>query len=126
MCAVLGELARHGLDSARLARNTAMAQLLCESKLSEITAGLLLPEPVSNVPFGTANAPGDIDWLYSIELAQTDDEGLIAVQVSVIQDLPPEKRPSVMSATWSPSPLPTIASVGLSISRMPGPPRGPS
>ena len=35
--------------------------------------------------------------------------------------LPPEKRPSVISATWSPSPLPMMAAVGLSISRMPGP-----
>jgi general secretion pathway protein I len=91
--AVLGELARHGLDSARIARDSAMAQLLCESKLSEITAGLILPEPASNVPFGTASAPGEVDWLYSIELAETADQGLISVRVSVIQDLPPEKRP---------------------------------
>jgi len=91
--AVLGELARHGLDSARLARDTALAQLLCESKLSEITAGLILPEPVTGVPFGTTSAPGEIDWLYSIELADTADQGLIGVRVSVIQDLPPEKHP---------------------------------
>ena len=38
----------------------------------------------------------------------------------------PEKRPSVMSATSSPSPSPTIAAVTASISRMPGPPAGPS
>jgi hypothetical protein len=36
--------------------------------------------------------------------------------------LPPEKRPSVMSATSLPRPLPITAEVGLSISRMPGPP----
>ena len=38
----------------------------------------------------------------------------------------PEKRPSVTSATWSPRPSPTIAAVTCSISRMPGPPAGPS
>ena len=38
----------------------------------------------------------------------------------------PEKRPSVSSATVSPSPSPTIAAVTASISRMPGPPAGPS
>src|SRR5262249_10641185 len=38
----------------------------------------------------------------------------------------PEKRPSVMSATDSPRPAPTIAPVTASISRMPGPPFGPS
>ena len=38
----------------------------------------------------------------------------------------PEKRPSVSSATESPSPSPTSAAVTASISRMPGPPAGPS
>ena len=38
----------------------------------------------------------------------------------------PEKRPSVTSATESPRPAPTIAAVTPSISRMPGPPFGPS
>ena len=38
----------------------------------------------------------------------------------------PEKRPSVISATLSPSPMPAIVAVGLSISRIPGPPLGPS
>ena len=39
---------------------------------------------------------------------------------------PPEKRPSVIKATESSRPCPTIAAVGLSISRIPGPPTGPS
>ena len=38
----------------------------------------------------------------------------------------PEKRPSVSRATSSPRPSPTIAAVTWSISRMPGPPAGPS
>ena len=37
----------------------------------------------------------------------------------------PEKRPSVMSATDSDGPSPTIAPVTWSISRMPGPPCAP-
>ena len=41
-------------------------------------------------------------------------------------DVPPEKRPSVISPTESPRPSPMIAEVGDSISRMPGPPLGPS
>ena len=40
--------------------------------------------------------------------------------------VPPEKRPSVIRPTWSPSPAPMIADVGESISRIPGPPFGPS
>ena len=38
----------------------------------------------------------------------------------------PEKRPSVISATESPSPAPMMAAVTASISRIPGPPFGPS
>ena len=38
----------------------------------------------------------------------------------------PEKRPSVTIATESPSPAPTTEDVTLSISRIPGPPAGPS
>ena len=38
----------------------------------------------------------------------------------------PEKRPSVTSATSLPRPWPTSAAVTASISRMPGPPAGPS
>src|SRR5271155_3278943 len=40
--------------------------------------------------------------------------------------VPPEKRPSVISATSLPRPSPMMALVGASISLMPGPPRGPS
>src|SRR5690606_7509076 len=40
--------------------------------------------------------------------------------------VPPENRPSVSSSTSLPSPAPLIAPVTASISRIPGPPRGPS
>ena len=38
----------------------------------------------------------------------------------------PENRPSVMRATSLSSPIPAMAEVGFSISRIPGPPLGPS
>src|SRR5581483_781039 len=41
-------------------------------------------------------------------------------------EVPPENRPSVISAQLRPSPLPLRNEVGYSISCMPGPPRGPS
>ncbi|SKV30143.1 Uncharacterised protein [Mycobacteroides abscessus subsp. abscessus] len=40
--------------------------------------------------------------------------------------VPPEKRPSVISSTSLPRPAPLMAPVIASISRMPGPPLGPS
>ncbi len=45
---------------------------------------------------------------------------------TTIPYVPPEKRPSVINPTVSPSPAPIIADVGASISRIPGPPFGPS
>ena len=44
---------------------------------------------------------------------------------TTMPQVPPEKRPSVISATDSPSPAPMIAEVGASISGMPGAPLGP-
>ena len=41
-------------------------------------------------------------------------------------EVPPEKRPSVISAQTLPRPLDFRYEVGYSISCMPGPPRGPS
>ena len=91
--AVLGELGRMGLRNARFARDTTQAQLLCESKLSEIAAGITVPDPVSGARFEAVVGDGQIDWLYSIETADVDQEGLVAVRVTVAQDLPAEKQP---------------------------------
>ena len=44
---------------------------------------------------------------------------------TTMPQVPPEKRPSVMSPTDSPSPWPMSALVGASISGMPGAPFGP-
>lgn len=96
---VLGELARVALDSARRARDTTYAQLLCQSKLAEITSGAYHPEAVSGMPLGTTTDPGWSDWLYSIELAPTDQDGLLIVRVTVEENLPPEKRPVRYSLT---------------------------
>ncbi len=91
--AVLGELGRLGLHNARIARDTTQAQLLCESKLAEIAAGITVPEPVNGAKFETIVGDGDIAWLYSIETADVDQQGLVAARVTVAQDLPAEKRP---------------------------------
>ena len=45
---------------------------------------------------------------------------------AIMPRVAPENRPSVSSATDSPSPAPMMAAVTASISRMPGPPLGPS
>ena len=91
--AVLGELARHGILSAKAARDITQAQLLCESKMSEITVGVLSPDAVLDVPFDEIVGDGSIVWQYSIESELIDQEGLLSVRVTVSQDLEPEKDP---------------------------------
>jgi len=90
---VLGEAGRFALENARVARDLATAQLLCETKLAEIVCGMELPDPVQGALLAPGTSPGAPAWLYSIETASIDQQGLLAVQVTVSQDLPPEKRP---------------------------------
>ncbi len=91
--AVLGELARLGLHNARHARDISIAQLLCQSKLAEITAQITAPDPISKAPFDLVSDPDEPAWVYSIELAPLDEVGLVAVRVTVEQDSPEAKRP---------------------------------
>ena len=91
--AVLGELARLGLQNAQIARDTAQAQLLCESKLAEITAGITPMQAVSDAEFEEPVGDGTMKWLFSIDVQQTNCQGMSAVRVTVVQDLPEKKRP---------------------------------
>ena len=54
------------------------AQTLCESKLNEVAAGIELPDSVGLTPFEYYP-----DWLYSIEVGATNQEGLLTVAVTV-------------------------------------------
>ncbi|MGA2619007.1 MAG: prepilin-type N-terminal cleavage/methylation domain-containing protein [Thermoguttaceae bacterium] len=91
--AVLGEAGRLALRNAETARDLARAQVLCESKLAEIVAGLTAPDPVENTAFDTTNNPDVAGWLYSIQSQPTDENGLISVQVTVSRDLPAAQHP---------------------------------
>ncbi|OHB69841.1 MAG: hypothetical protein A2V70_09615 [Planctomycetes bacterium RBG_13_63_9] len=115
--AVLGEAARTGIRNAMTTRQLTQAQLLCESKLAEITAGIIEPSPVSGARFdrsytgsgttGTAGIIGDDqdEWQYSINIDQLNEEGLVAVRVTVEQTLPANKRPVKIEITrWIPDP----------------------
>jgi len=107
--AVLGEASRLALKNAEVARDLGRAQLLCESKLAEITSGIIAAEPVASTPFDAttyasidANEPA---WLYSIETQTTNEEGLISVRVTVTRDLPAAKHPVSFSLVrWIPDP----------------------
>ncbi len=95
--AVLGEASRLALRNATIARDTARAQLLCESKMTEIVTGETSPDPVDAMPFDEMTTdsldPSEPAWLYSIEQEPLDNEGLIAVRVTVGRDLPEAQHP---------------------------------
>jgi general secretion pathway protein I len=91
--AILGELVSLGVRNARAARDMTQAELLCESKMAEIAAGILLPEAVQS----TACETDPDNWLYSLAVEPTDQEGLLSVTVTVVQDLSPDKRPAQFS-----------------------------
>jgi general secretion pathway protein I len=95
--AVLGELLRLGMQNARTARLTARAQLLCESKLNEIAAGITSPQSVDATPCDTVFDPNEPAWLYSIDVQPLDEAGMITVRVLVKQDMPPERHPVEVS-----------------------------
>jgi hypothetical protein len=92
--AVVGELVRVGSLSAARARDLTQAQLICESKLAEITSGIAPPDPVSGATYEL-----DVDWLYSVEAVTADIPGLMMLRVTAVQNLAPEQRPVEFSLT---------------------------
>jgi general secretion pathway protein I len=92
--AVIGELVRLGSRQAEEARELTTAQLLCESKMEEIVAGILAPQAVSYAPFDD-----DPRWSYSIDVASLDVRDLIQVTVTVEQAEVSREVPLTFSLT---------------------------
>lgn len=114
--AVLGEVARLATRNAAYARDMAQAQLLCESKMAEIAAGIAWPEPVAGAriaPEDLVDPADPVPWVYSIRTASVEEPGVIRVEVTVSQDLPPARRPAAcMLVRW-------IADPGIELSEPP-------
>ena len=85
--AAIGELTRVGMVSSGNARDLTTAQILCESVMSEITAGILAPQPVTLAPVDDPQHMND--WVYTIEVQPVGQDGLLTVAVTV------GKNPSV-------------------------------
>ena len=93
--AVLGELVRSGLRNAQLARDLSQAEIICESTIYQIEAGLLPPQTVQ----GTA-VEGSPGWFYSIETENTggaSQAGLLRLRVTVEQSRDQQSRPTKFS-----------------------------
>ncbi len=94
---VLGELARMGMHNAKLTQDLTRAQLLCESKMAEFTSGITLPQQVTGAAFDSIDQDSDIQWMYSVGEEQIDQYGLIALTVTVSQNLPAEQHPATFT-----------------------------
>ncbi len=106
--AALGEVSRLALRNAAAARDLARAQLLAESKMSEILSGVSSPSAVENTAFQSSDYaldPGEPAWLYSISSESTDEDGLISVRVTVTRQMPAGQHPVKFSLVhWVPDP----------------------
>jgi general secretion pathway protein I len=99
--AVLGELGRLGFRNAKSAQDLTKAQMLCESKMAEYTAGITTPQSVSATPFDAVDqdSSNSTTWIYSVDMQQIDQYGLDALCVTVTQNLPAAQQPASYSIT---------------------------
>jgi prepilin-type N-terminal cleavage/methylation domain-containing protein len=110
--AALSELGRTGGRCAKISRDMTRAEMLCEGVMNQVTSGLISPESVQRQSVvdpvkGNSLATDDdiAPWVYSIDLQTIDQDGLIAVTVTVAQDLPAEQHPIGYSLIrWIPDP----------------------
>ncbi len=94
--AAIGELVRIGMRSSATASELTSAQFIGESKLAEITAGILPPQAI-----GPLQSETDPDWLYSVAFEPTEQDGLVAVRVIVQRNVDPAQRPTTyMLVRW--------------------------
>ena len=103
--AILGEVGRNALRSAAFARDTTQAELICESLMGEILAGILPLETQTEVPLDSshpdypdtnairAGGHGEPLWYYSVDVYSAGEDGLLEVVVIVRQNRPNEPRP---------------------------------
>lgn len=87
--ATIGVLVDQGLKSAHRTAAISKAQLYCESKLAEISAGVVLPAAVTAAPLDV-----DPEWTYSVVVTpDAIDPALLSVRVSVAEIVAPPIRP---------------------------------
>jgi Tfp pilus assembly protein PilV len=97
----LSGLVRVGTRAAAEARDLTKAQILCEGKMSELAAGVILPEPADQVPFEL-----DPGWLYSVSIGVIDQQGLLMAQVIVEKEVEAGEQPISFTLTrWMIDPV---------------------
>jgi type II secretion system protein I len=100
--AVIGELVRGGLTSARRARDLSRATLLAEAKVAQLVAGMQAPDPVTGM---VVEDDYTGQFVYSVEVSNTTSPDLLAVRVTVQRYSASDKNPvSCSLVRWMKSP----------------------
>jgi prepilin-type N-terminal cleavage/methylation domain-containing protein len=100
--AALGEVMRLGDENAAAAADESRAEMLAESVMSELLVGA---RPVASVSGAVLPLEDDPPWTATIEVQPTDYMELVAVRVSIVQQLPVEQRPARCDLVrWLPNP----------------------
>jgi hypothetical protein len=104
---ILGEFSRNAFRNAKMSRDMTQAELLAESILAKVRIGIIDMESATDVPItNTANlndtiadtnaisegSPSDVLWLYTLEVTDLDDYGLVSLSVTVRQNLPENQQ----------------------------------
>jgi prepilin-type N-terminal cleavage/methylation domain-containing protein len=85
--AAIGELVRIGGAQSGQAVELTRAELLAESVMAEIAAGVRTSDPVFMVPYEEEfGADGEPMWLYSIETENTELQGMLSIRVTVARN----------------------------------------
>jgi len=100
--AALGEVMRIGDQNAAAAADESQAEMLAESVMSELLVGA---RSLANVNGAVLPLADDPPWAVSIEIQPTEYQELVAVRVSVAQQLAPEQQPARCDLVrWLPNP----------------------
>ncbi|MDR1963338.1 MAG: hypothetical protein LBQ50_06130 [Planctomycetaceae bacterium] len=106
--AVLGEFSRNAFRNAKASKDITQAELLAESILAKVRIGIIEMESAFDVPMTNSvsvnlndtisdtNALSENSealWLYTLEVTELDDYGLVALSVTVRQNKPEEQHP---------------------------------
>jgi type II secretion system protein I len=101
--AIFGEVIQLANRAAGDSRAETQAQLLAESVMDEIIAGV---RPSTSASRQSLDVNDTTPWLYSVNIATTDTKGITQLEVVVEQDMEPQLNPvKVRLMRW----LPTVS-----------------
>jgi type II secretion system protein I len=90
--AVLGELIRVGARASSKAQKLATAQLLADSLTAQVCASCETPTPTEG-----AEEFGGYTWAYTLDVQQVEQQGLLAIMVTVRENIDPTLQPITYS-----------------------------